>query len=178
MTRDLRSYSHGGIARPLDDTGGITTTNMAVGTVAYAAPEQLMGEAIDGRADQYALGATAFHLLTGSQLFPHSNPAVVISRHLNAPPPAIADTRPDIAGLDSALAVALAKDPEKRFARCADFAHALREHATTASEPSSLAETKSAHVPHDPRPTRPRSRVQNGHRYPSPRRSTVRDTGG
>ena len=149
-----------GIARPLDDTGGITTTNMAVGTVAYAAPEQLMGEAIDGRADQYALGATAFHLLTGSQLFPHSNPAVVISRHLNAPPPAIADTRPDIAGLDSALAVALAKDPEKRFARCADFAHALREHATTASEPSSLAETKSAHVPHDPRPTTAKSSAE------------------
>src|SRR5262249_23835511 len=33
-----------GIARPLDDTSGITTTNMTVGTVAYAAPEQLMGE--------------------------------------------------------------------------------------------------------------------------------------
>ena len=102
---------------------------MTVGTVAYAAPEQFMGEEIDGRADQYALAATAYHLLTGSQLFPHSNPAVVISRHLNAPPPAIADTRPDIAGLDSVLAVALAKDPEKRFARCADFARALEEHS-------------------------------------------------
>lgn len=71
-----------GIARPLDDTSGITTTNMTVGTVAYAAPEQLMGEPLDGRADQYALPATAYHLLTGLQLFPHSNPAVVIGRHL------------------------------------------------------------------------------------------------
>ncbi len=52
---------------------------MAVGTVAYAAPEQLMGEQVDGRADQYALAATAFHLLTGVPLFQHSNPAVVIS---------------------------------------------------------------------------------------------------
>src|SRR6476659_8039592 len=52
-----------GIARPLDDTSGITTTNMTVGTVAYAAPEQLMGESVDGRADQYGLGATAYHLL-------------------------------------------------------------------------------------------------------------------
>ena len=57
--------------------------NLAVRTVANAAPKQLMGLDIDGRADQYALAATAYHLLTGSQLFPNSNPAVVISRHLN-----------------------------------------------------------------------------------------------
>jgi serine/threonine-protein kinase len=55
-----------GIARTTDDVSGLTTTNMAVGTVAYSAPEQLMGEHLDGRADQYALAATAYHLLTGS----------------------------------------------------------------------------------------------------------------
>ena len=154
-----------GIARDITDISGLTTTNMTVGTVAYSAPEQLMGEDIDGRADQYALAATAYHLLTGSQLFPHSNPAVVISRHLNAPPPAIADTRPDIAGLDSVLAVALAKDPEKRFARCADFARALGEHATTVSAPSPLAVTMSAHVPRGPRPTPARSSAE---RPPAP----------
>ena len=38
---------------------------MTVGTVAYAAPEQLMGSDLDGRADQYALAASAFQLLTG-----------------------------------------------------------------------------------------------------------------
>ena len=92
-----------GIARNIDDISGLTTTNMTVGTVAYSAPEQLMGEEIDGRADQYALAATAYHLLTGSQLFPHSNPAVVISRHLNSPPPALADTRPELAALDPVL---------------------------------------------------------------------------
>ena len=43
-----------GIARDITDISGLTTTNMTVGTVAYSAPEQLMGEDIDGRADQYA----------------------------------------------------------------------------------------------------------------------------
>ena len=119
-----------GIARPLDDTGGLTTTNMTVGTVAYAAPEQLMGEAIDGRADEYALAATTYHLLTGLQLFPHSNPAVVISRHLNTTPPTLSDRRPDCANLDDVLQIALAKDPHDRFRTCAAFARALiNEHS-------------------------------------------------
>jgi serine/threonine protein kinase, bacterial len=89
-----------GIARNVDDISGLTATNITVGTVAYAAPEQLMGEELDGRADEYALAATAYQLLTGSQLFPHSNPAVVISHHLNSPPPALADTHPELAALD------------------------------------------------------------------------------
>ena len=55
-----------------------------------------MGESIDGRADQYALGATAFHLLTGHPVFDYSNPAVVISRHLNAAPPRLSDRRSEL----------------------------------------------------------------------------------
>ena len=84
-----------GIARRVDDSSNLTATNMTVGTVFYAAPEQLMGEDLDGRADQYALAATAFHLLSGSPPFHHSNPTVVISQHLTASPPALADRRPD-----------------------------------------------------------------------------------
>jgi serine/threonine-protein kinase len=114
-----------GIARWANDISGLTATNMTVGTVSYAAPEQLMGERLDGRADQYALAATAFHLLTGSPPFQHSNPAVVISQHLSKAPPAIGDQRPELAGLDPVLAKALAKAPADRFERCADFARAL-----------------------------------------------------
>jgi serine/threonine-protein kinase len=120
-----------GIARTQGDPSGLTATNMTVGTVAYAAPEQLLGEAMDGRADQYALAATAYHLLTGAPMFPHSNPAVIISRHLNAKPPALADTHPDLANLDPVLAAALAKNPADRFARCTDFACAFAEQAIT-----------------------------------------------
>jgi serine/threonine protein kinase, bacterial len=117
-----------GIARWANDISGLTETNMTVGTVSYAAPEQLMGEPLDGRADQYALAATAFHLLTGSPPFQHSNPAVVISQHLSAAPPAIGARHSELAGLDPLLAKALAKDPKDRFERCADFARALSHH--------------------------------------------------
>lgn len=114
-----------GIARPVDDTSGITTTNMTVGTVAYAAPEQLMGGQMDGRADQYALAATTYNLLTGSQLFPNPNPAVVISRHLNAPVPTLSERRPELASFDPVLAAALAKHPDDRYTCCTDFAQAM-----------------------------------------------------
>jgi serine/threonine protein kinase, bacterial len=83
-----------GVARNMGEISGLTATNMAVGTVAYAAPEHLMGEDLDGRADEYALAASTYHMLSGSQPFRHSNPAVVISHHLNSPPPALANTRP------------------------------------------------------------------------------------
>lgn len=117
-----------GIARWANEISGLTATNMTVGTVSYAAPEQLMGERLDGRADQYALAATAFHLLTGSPPFSNSNPAVVISQHLSAPPPAIGAKHPDLAALDPVFAKALAKDPKDRYERCADFARALSHH--------------------------------------------------
>lgn len=114
-----------GIARRIDDSSGLTGTSMTVGTVAYAAPEQLMGQTMDGRADQYALAATAFHLLTGTTLFQHPNQAAVISQHLTSPPPPIAARRPELSNLDPVFAKALAKAPEDRYASCMEFAEAL-----------------------------------------------------
>ncbi|WP_201406982.1 serine/threonine-protein kinase [Mycobacterium paraintracellulare] len=130
-----------GVARHLGDVSGITETNVAVGTVAYAAPEQLAGAPIDGRADQYALAATAFHLLTGAPPFQHSNPIAVISQHLHEAPPRLSDFRPDLAGLDDVFSRALAKRPEDRFARCRAFAAAVGERSS---------ETRSCTVPLTP----------------------------
>jgi serine/threonine-protein kinase len=114
-----------GVARQLADISGITETNVAVGTVAYAAPEQLVGSNIDGRADQYALAASAFHLLTGVPPYQNSNPVAVIGQHLHAAPPRLSDYRPDLAGLDAVFFKALAKEPEDRFDRCREFAAAF-----------------------------------------------------
>jgi serine/threonine-protein kinase len=135
-----------GIARNIGDISGLTATNMTIGTLPYAAPEQLTDEPIDGRADQYALAATAYHLLTGSTLFPHSNPAVVISRHLSTPPPALTDTRPGLAAFDAVLGRALAKDPANRFASCTDFARAFAEAANSGGRAKASAPTMEAPV--------------------------------
>jgi serine/threonine protein kinase len=116
-----------GIARRIDDVSNLTDDNVAVGTINYVAPEQLLGKALDGRADQYALAATTFHLLTGAPPFQDSNRAVVISHHLGTPPPRISDRRPDLAHLDVVLTKALAKDPNERYPNCLDFARALTQ---------------------------------------------------
>ena len=118
-----------GIARPLGDPDAASARELTGDTVAYAAPEQLMGSDIDGRADQYALAATAFHLLTGAPPFQQSNPVAVISQHLTARPPGLRDRRPDLARLDDVLATALAKNPHDRFESCRAFADALSHSA-------------------------------------------------
>jgi serine/threonine-protein kinase len=122
-----------GVARRSDDINGFNPTNMTLGAVSYAAPEQLKGGSIDGRADQYALAGTAFHLLTGSPPFAHSNPAVVIGKHLNESPPRPGDVRPELAHFDEPFARALAKVPNDRFPRCQDFAKALEANHSTQS---------------------------------------------
>ena len=114
-----------GIARRIDDVSNLTDDNVAIGTVSYMSPEQLRGQPLDGRADQYALAATAFHLLTGAPPFDDSNRAVVIGHHLGTPPPHISARRPELAHLDTVLVKALAKDPDQRYPSCLDFAEAL-----------------------------------------------------
>jgi serine/threonine protein kinase, bacterial len=121
-----------GIARRLDDVNSLTRADMAIGTASYTAPEQLKDEEIDGRADQYALACTAFHLLTGTPPFAHFNPAVVISKHLNESPPRPGVVKPELTHFGGTFARALAKEPSDRFRRCEDFARALgRAHSKT-----------------------------------------------
>ncbi|HTY31847.1 serine/threonine-protein kinase [Mycobacterium sp.] len=87
------------------------------GTAGYAAPEQLLGVGVDRRADQYALAATAFHLLTGAP------------PPLDAAPSLLSDQRPELALLDSVFARALAHNAADRFATCREFAEAANDQA-------------------------------------------------
>lgn len=152
-----------GIARQIGDISGLTATNMMVGTTAYCAPEQLRGSDIDGRADQYALGCTAFHLLTGSAPFHDSNPAVVITQHLSAPPPLVGEWRPELTEFNDLVARALAKDPDDRYPGCSDFAAALAEQPgavsiSTATTVAATAPTERVTAPAATAPPKARRR--------------------
>jgi serine/threonine protein kinase, bacterial len=160
-----------GIARWVDDASGLTGTNMTVGTVAYAAPEQLMGEQLDGRADQYALAATAFHLLTGTPLFQHSNPAVVISQHLTADPPQIGTRRPALSDLGPVFSKALAKAPADRYDTCVEFTNALANRLGTVAAETGASDITAA-VPVTIGPKH-RSRPQRSAAPPSRRRPAL-----
>lgn len=115
-----------GIARPPDATPGLTANDTGLDTVAYAAPELLIDEDVDGRSDEYALACTAFHLLTGSVPYPSTNAAQIINKHVMAPPPSIGDRNAKYARLDSLFTTALAKDPNVRYPSCGDFAAELQ----------------------------------------------------
>jgi len=149
-----------GIARAIGDISGLTATNMVVGTTGYSPPEQLMGSDIDARADQYALGCTAFQLLTGAAPYQNSNAAVVISQHLSAPPPQIGERRTDLAELNDVITRVLAKDPGDRYTSCADFATALTGHpgvgaADTVAGRAAAAPTRRVTAPQHSPPRKP-----------------------
>ncbi len=116
-----------GLSKPALAVTGLTRTGQFLGTLDYVAPEQLGGQPVDGRADQYALACAAFELLTGSPPFHRQDAMAVMYGHISQPPPPLSSRRPDLpAAADRVLARALAKVPAERYATCCEFADALR----------------------------------------------------
>jgi Tfp pilus assembly protein PilF len=116
-----------GIAR-ISDTRTSTPTGMVMGTVEYMAPEQILGEALDGRADQFALAVVAYQMMTGGTLFgPHTVATLTYKIVNEAPPPPSTRNAALPRGVDAVLVKALAKKPAERFATCSEFAGALEQ---------------------------------------------------
>jgi len=115
-----------GLCKGAPSWSGPTGSGQFLGTTGYAAPEQIGGKPVDGRADQYSLACSAFDLLSGAPPFPREQPQAVIWAHMSEPPPLLTARRPELAAaVDGVLGRALAKAPENRYASCRDFAAAL-----------------------------------------------------
>ena len=105
----------------------MTGAGQYLGTPNYSAPEQIRGNPVDGRADQYSLACVAYELLTGHVPFERKDGLAVLDAHVHERPPSLAAWRPDLpATADSVLAKALAKAPGDRYPACQDFTEALR----------------------------------------------------
>ncbi|MFD6254582.1 serine/threonine-protein kinase [Nocardia sp. NPDC060256] len=114
-----------GIARVLDADTKLTATGTFTATLAYASPEQLSGEQVDHRADQYSLACTLFTLLAGQTPYPATNPGQIVAGHITKPVPRLSDRRPDLpASLDNVIGRAMAKPRHERFSSCSEFAEA------------------------------------------------------
>lgn len=138
-----------GIAKSEQDVSHLTSTNVFLGTVAYAAPEQLLGDPVDARADQYALAATVFELLTGRPPFQGAGTASIIAGHLQSMPPRPSTLRPGISGsVDPVFGRALAKEPDRRYGSCREFAAELER--ALAAPPLSKEPTVRAPTPAPP----------------------------
>jgi serine/threonine-protein kinase len=76
-----------GIARLAARTDGVTQKGMAIGTPEYMAPEQLLGDNVDFRADLYATGCVLFECLTGRPPFVADSPVTLVAKQLEETPP-------------------------------------------------------------------------------------------
>lgn len=98
-----------GIAR-VGEAQPLTATGTVLGSVYYMSPEQVTGEALDGRSDIYALGVLLYHLLTGRYPYERAQASAVLVAHVTVPVPSLTEYLPDVdAALDALVQRMLAK---------------------------------------------------------------------
>jgi eukaryotic-like serine/threonine-protein kinase len=150
-----------------DATTHLTAPGIAVGTLAYMAPELLRGDAASPASDVYALGAVTYRALTGALPYPAATLAELVAAHASPPTPVSARAPTVGTAFDGVLAAALG--PAERRPTARDFASAVRDAARSASHrgavaavPSPTATAAQTVVVRRPAPDIPPSRPGRG----------------
>src|ERR671925_2000925 len=127
-----------GLTKRMDSRSRLTQTGLFLGTLDYVAPEQTLGQDIDGRADVYSLGCVLYRCLTGEVPFPRNLQTAVIAAHLMSERPKPSSLNPELPReWDGVVAKAIAKNREERYRTCSE----LIEAATNVLRPSEAPAT-------------------------------------
>ena len=124
-----------------------TSGGRFLGTIDYAAPEQIAGRELDARTDLYALGCVLYQCLTGCVPFPRESEIAVLYSHVHDPPPVVTGRRPDLpSAIDGVVERALAKAKEDRQPTCGVL---ISEAATALEAEPQLSQTVPLALDHD-----------------------------
>lgn len=128
-----------------------TAAGVVLGTPNYISPEVVQGKDYDGRSDQYSLGITIYHVLTGGPPMQGNTATMTMLNQTQMVLPLLSDVRDDVPRpLAVAVRKAIEKDPDRRFNTCVEFAEAVIEGLrfapmiSTSSHSSSSMNSKSA----------------------------------
>jgi serine/threonine protein kinase len=114
-----------GLTKHTASDSGLTGTGMFVGTIDYAAPEQIRGDPLDARTDVYSLGCVLYHSLTGAVPYPRPNQMATLYAHAHEPPPLLRAMAPEVTEeLERVVATAMAKNPADRYRSAGDLGRA------------------------------------------------------
>jgi serine/threonine-protein kinase len=135
-----------GIARI--SSSQLTQTGTVMGTPSYMSPEQVRGEGLDGRADQFSLGVIAYEMLTGKKPFAGETLTAVIFKIVSAVPVPVTQLCPWLGPeVDAVMARVLAKKSDDRFPNCQAFAENFRAAVATVVIPADAQAETAPYTP-------------------------------
>jgi len=142
LTRDgqlkILDFGLAKLTTPPGDTttvAALTESGVVMGTVGYAAPEQMRGEVADARADIFAVGAILYEMLAGHRAFRGGSSVDVVAAILTADAPPLAVSGPNTVGIENIVTRCLDKRPDHRFQSARDLGFALDATAAVAARP-------------------------------------------
>jgi serine/threonine-protein kinase len=108
-------------------TSSVTQSGTVMGTASYMAPEQIMGQPVDGRADLFSVGVLLHEILTGEKPFAADSPTAVVYQIMHVDPPGVRTIKPELPeALDEIVGRALKKHPDERYSRASEMAADLQ----------------------------------------------------
>lgn len=141
--KNVALISDFGIAKFTQGEAGNMTGSAIIGTPAYMAPEQAGGEAVDGRADIYALGVILYEMVTGKQPYKADTPLAVAIKHMTEPVPRILEANPNLpVWMEKVISTAMAKNRDDRFSTAVEMVETIKAFLRGETLPATLKAQK------------------------------------